>query len=157
MIPSGKRTKLLTMVVLIILVVFAVSGYFIWLVAAQMAYGEVPVETTIPEPTATPVVCTTLPPGMSLDVIPVPTSKVEVHVEGLREGEIPIILLQLLNTPGHFYQLEERATQPVSREGIYKTVLPVSTPPFSHSTLWRVAVIHARGVACLDFEMPANQ
>ncbi len=153
---SRERTKLF--MVFIILGVLTVLGYSIWFVAAQMTYGEqVKVETAMPEPTATPVVCTSLPPGMSLGVNPVSPEKVEIHVEGLLEGEVPIVLLRLLNTPGHFYQLEEKATQPVSQEGIYETVLPAFTPPFSHSTLWEVAVIHARGVACLDFEMPTNE
>jgi hypothetical protein len=153
-----QRTRLLIVIVFILLGVLTVLGYSIWLVAAQMANGEqVTVETATPEPSATPVVCTSIPPGMSLDVNPLPPSKVEIHVEGLLEGEVPVVLLQLLNTPGHFYQLEETAAQPVGREGIYETVLPVSTPPFSNSTLWKVAIIHARGVACLDFEMPVSK
>jgi hypothetical protein len=126
-----------------------------------------PVEVTRqilpPGPSPTPAVCTALPPGMRVVVEPVgdPRSgvRVNVDVEGLETDETPMLLFERLGEapPGRTVTnaIHVGPVQPVEGDGRL-TVNRISgfNPPENGKDHWILKVVHARGVACAEFELP---
>ena len=54
----------------------------------------------------------------------------------------------------HSHRIEEIPALPVGADGYYETYLGASPPPWSLARTWEVQIIHARGVACTQVQMP---
>jgi hypothetical protein len=137
------------------------------LALADPVYTPQPVEVTRqilpPGPSPTPVVCTALPPGMVVVVEAVDDPRagvrVNVDVEGLEGAETPMLLFERLGEapPGRTVTsaIHVGPVQPVGGDGRL-TVKRIGgfDPPENGTDHWILKVVHARGVACVEFELP---
>lgn len=115
---------------------------------------EVATEETFVEPTATPG-CRHFP-GVTLEIIRVSDSTVELHVTGLEPGEIPYVthetsIENVGGTRGESGQFVDGADEngefTVSLRGLF----PLKG---QSSATWEIQFIHGRGVECTKITLP---
>lgn len=113
------------------------------------------VEATAFLPTATPVLCTPSPAGLTLKVTPTTPTSVLVEMQGLGPGETLTLLFNSMVPGSHFSQTEEHPLQPVDANGSFSyEVLGLRPLPGSTVNEWHVQVVHSGGVACTRVILP---
>lgn len=111
------------------------------------------VVTTGPSPT--PVVCTPLPDGMTIQVKPESETSVLVELAGLQPGE-RLVFIYTTEIPGqHLREYVSPATATVGLDGHYAERESDMVPIPGSANQWQVKVIHARGVACAEVTLPS--
>jgi hypothetical protein len=103
-------------------------------------------------PSPTPFTCTALPDGMTIELIPLSSTLVEIEVQGLQSGE-EITTVFTANVPGRNKVIKNPGIV-VGADGHYTSqeiLRPISEESENH---WKVAVIHSRGVACAEVTLP---
>jgi len=105
--------------------------------------------TTLPN--STPAICTPLPEGMTLDVMPTSATEVKVELTGLHYGET-ITLLFTRNVPEGVYEMEAQSVATVEPNGRF--IYYQAGFPAEGNNTWQVKVIHMRGVACAEVKLP---
>lgn len=101
-------------------------------------------------PSPTPVICTSLAPGMTLSANPVSPTSVRIEITGLQVGENVILILRSQSN-GYTYQIEGHPVTPADPNGYYSEIVNSLSPKMKH---WTVQVIHSRGVACTEVDLP---
>lgn len=112
---------------------------------------EIPRETT-PEPSPTPAVCSPLPDGMRLSIVPDSESAFTLELAGFQAGESLVFLLAG-EAEGHGIQIEERPAARVDSNGDYRSDR-FDLGHYAPIVEWQGKVIHSRGVACFDIILP---
>ena len=112
----------------------------------------VTVEVVPPDlyPSPTPVICTPMPAGMTLSVEPISPTAVRLEITGLQAGESVIYIFRAQND-GHTFQLEGHPVTAADSNGRYVEVVNGLLPEMKH---WTIQVIHSRGVACTEVDLP---
>jgi hypothetical protein len=148
----NRRMRTIRMLLLIILgasVVTACGG-----TAAQQPTPFVVIDTTGPEPTPTPPVCTALPVGMSLIIEPISPSEVRLSGEGFQPGE-PLTIVMTSEDRQHRGRIEFFPAEPVGADGHFTIIVDnVHRVRGATTNVWQVALIHARGAACQTVTLP---
>ena len=103
-------------------------------------------------PSPTPFICTPLPEGMTLELIPLSSTLVEIVVQGLQSNE-EITVVFAAQSPGHGKIMEDRGIL-IGPDGRYSSQETLSPIPKSDENHWEVSVIHTRGVACAEVTLP---
>ncbi len=107
-----------------------------------------------PPPSPTPAQCTELPRDMEFSVKKAGNTAVSIRLSGLHADEKPIVILET-GSEGHFRRIEELATSPIGDSGVFETVVEGVRPlEDAERSIWKVKVIHARGVACATIAVP---
>ncbi len=111
---------------------------------------EVTVEIVPPYPSQTPVVCTSLPQGMTFSANPVSPTAVRIEIIGLQAGESVTYIFRA-QSDGHTLQMEGHPVLTADANGRYVEVVNGLSPEMKH---WTIQVIHSHGVACTEVDMP---
>jgi hypothetical protein len=114
----------------------------------------VTVENVPPElyPSPTLVICTSMPPNMTLSVEPVSPTAVRLEITGLQPGESLIFILRA-QSDGHTIQREDHLVSTADSNGRFVYMVNGLAPPLG-TKHWTVQVIHSRGVACTAVDLP---
>jgi hypothetical protein len=140
--------------------ILTVVGFFPIMVGAcnqpeLPAAVEPPVTVEPASLSPTPLECTDNPPGLGLQVDSLGNRRVMVRGEGFRSGEeLVLVFSAQVDTPSGHKALrhEVRPAQTVGEDGSFaweQTMQPLDGNP-----TWNLAVVHARGVACVTFAAP---
>jgi hypothetical protein len=113
---------------------------------------EVTIEIVPPYPSPTPVVCTPMPAGMTLSVEPFSPTAVRLEITGLQPGE-SITYIFHTQSDGHTVQMEGHPVTTADSNGRYVEVILGLASPLG-TKHWTVQVIHSRGVACTQVDLP---
>ena len=145
---------------LIIIFVFAVTACQGQVVAENSAEPEeVNVEVTRAvapaPPSPTPVVCTSLPDDMTLDVEAISESEVAVRLNGLQSGE-SLSFIFVSEIPGQRRSaIESFPVDKVAEDGQFEfNQVGLRRLDEAVTNTWEVKVVHARGVACTEITLP---
>ncbi len=131
------------------------SAIILSLIACNRSTPTVPapvivvVTASAPEASATPIVCTANPPGLTLDVQAGGFNSVQVVGRGFKSGE-QLLLVFTAKTATHRTEIEDRPIQGVKADGTFSWDETLTPPTGAEGSgvIWNVAVIHSRGVAC---------
>ncbi len=105
-------------------------------------------------PIPTPVICTPLPPGMTLIIRPVSSLMAHLEVNGLIPGEKLIIIAHTENA-GYSSQIESQPIIGADQNGRYvENLRGLNLLRGSTENRWEVQVAHSRGVACESATLP---
>ena len=105
-------------------------------------------------PSPTPVICTSLPKGMTLSVKPISSTSLQFEITGLQAGESLIIILRA-QSDGNILQWEERPVLTADPDGRFAYVVEGFAPPPPNTIKhWMIQVVHSRGVACTEVDLP---
>ena len=111
-------------------------------------------EVVTPGPSPTPVICTSLPKGMTLSVKPISSTSLQFEITGLQAGESLIIILRAQSN-GSTLQDEERPVLTAGPDGRFSYVLEgFTSPPPNNIKHWTIQVVHSGGVACTEVDLP---
>ena len=116
------------------------------------AVEEAPVTISPLEPSPTPAVCTPLPAGMSLSLVPESEIVFTLELEGFEPGESLVFIFAGEAADGGAV-LEERPAAQVGEDGRFTSYL-FNLGNYAPITEWQGKIIHARGVACFDVTLP---
>ncbi len=102
-----------------------------------------------PEASATPIVCTDNPSGLTLNVQTSGFQHVQVVGRGFIAGE-PLLLIFAARSAAHSSKHEARPAQGVNADGSFSWDETLRLPAGAEGSAvtWNVAVVHSRGVAC---------
>ncbi len=103
-------------------------------------------------PFPTPVICTSLPKGMTLSAKPVSPTSLQLDITGLQPGESLILVLRSQGN-GHNVQMEGHPVLTAGPDGRFVYVVQGLSPP-PGTKHWTIQVVHSRGVACTDVVLP---
>ena len=122
--------------------------------ATPMQTVAVTVEVVPPDlyPSPTPVICTPMPAGMTLSVEPISPTAVRLEITGLQAGESVIYIFRT-QSDGHTVQMEGHPVTTADSNGRYVEVILGLASPLG-TKHWTVQVIHSRGVACTEVDLP---
>lgn len=127
------------------------------LVACSQPTPTVPVTIMPPGPSPTPIVCTENPVGLAVSVQPLGNHEVRVTGQGFEPGEqlLLVFTTEKATATGHrrARMVETRPAQGVSANGTF-SIEDTLQPLDDSITTWHLAVVHRRGVTCLDFTVP---
>ena len=107
-----------------------------------------------PIPSPTPFTCTPLPVGMSLELYPLAATLLEARLLGFQPNETVTIVFTAVS-PGHKKLIEDRGIL-IDANGQHVLQEMLGQIPGSAENHWKVAVLHARGVACAEITLPTN-
>lgn len=111
-------------------------------------------EATGTHPVPTPVICTPLPPGMTLIVRPVSSLMAHLEVNGLKPGEKLIIIAHVENA-GYSSQIEIHPLIGADQNGQYVDDMRGLNPLRGNTeNRWEIQVVHSRGVVCESVTLP---
>lgn len=119
--------------------------------------NDVTLEIVVPGPTPTPVVCTSLPQGMNLQVIALSSTEVLVQMSGLQKGELITLIYErdLQDWQRLKDRLEFSPSQPIGEDGYFEDKGTGLAPlPGVSPNRWQIQVVHSRGVACQTILLP---
>jgi hypothetical protein len=115
--------------------------------------ASVPVTIGKPEPTPTTAVCTPLLADMTLDIQYESDLHGTIKVTGLQSSETPIVLITGDSVTGS-YREESTAVQEVGADGRFQHTFNFRSWPSVEGYTFKGQLIHQRGVACFDLEIP---
>ncbi len=121
--------------------------------AASLAVTEVAVKIVTPEPTPTTAVCTPLPADMTIHTQYESDLHGMIEVTGLQPGEKPIIIING-DAPTGNYREESTTVQEVGADGRFQHTFDFRSWPSVDGYTFTGQLIHQRGVACFDMEIP---
>ncbi len=118
----------------------------------SMPRVAITVEEVPPElyPSPTPVICTSIPQGMTLTAKPVSATAVQLEITGLQPGEHLTYILRA-QSDGHILRMEGHPVLTADSNGRYVEVVNSLPPEMKH---WMIQVIHSGGVACTEVDLP---
>lgn len=117
-------------------------------------FEEVAAEVQTPRPSATPAICTPLPEGMHLRIVPESKTAFILELSGFEAGESLVFLLAG-EAEGYGTQLETRPVDRVGSSGKYRSE-KFDLGHYSPVVEWRGKVVHSQGVACFDLTLPLS-
>lgn len=141
-------------IVLALLVWLSIGCQSTSVLPTREAIPEVTTIVTTPVPSSTPVSCTPLLEGMTLQVDPVSSVEVQVELEGLQSEEQLIFLFTTEVSGRGGAEIEFRPLEMVDASGHYSYSQRLRPIPGSITNHWEIKVIHARGVACTEVTLP---
>ena len=134
--------------------ILLVVGFLVIMVGACNQL-EPPVTVEPPWLSPTRLECTENPPGLELQVDSLGNRRVRVRGEGFRpREELVLVFSAQVDTPTEQKELrhEVRPAQPVGKDGTF--TWEETMQPLDGNTTWNLAVVHAQGVACVNFVAP---
>ena len=119
----------------------------------NLTITEVEVKIVTPEPTPTTAVCTPLPAEMTLDIQYESDLHGTIEVTGLQPGEKPIVIITGDSLTGS-YREESTTVREVGVDGRFQHTFDFRSWPSVEGYTFKGQIIHQRGAACFDLEIP---
>ncbi len=123
--------------------------------SAVQVTKEVLVTKVTPSPSPTPLACTPLPEGMTLQVEALSPTGLQVEVDGLGPDERPTLILSSEVPHVGSRKFTTQDAEPVGADGRYTYQTRwLEAVGASTDNRWEVKIVHARGVACTEIVLP---
>ncbi len=125
------------------------------LLGACQTSDDPPVTESPPDPSVTPLVCTPLPIGMSLQATFLPPHRVWLEMEGLAPGEPIRFVINMDLTGDKASTFERLSEQLVGADGRYAEEIDLNVP-VADIEAGEIQVIHSQGTACVAIAAPVT-